>query len=123
MLKPDKHASKESAMQRPEGYSKRDLLVGLLAVTACKLGLPAPLDLAAKVTEPLFGDYVPGERWFPLIDPAHARLAIHHATKLARDGYFTKEECDWICDKARKAIIHGLPNRQMTFAPEAPNAA
>jgi hypothetical protein len=96
-----------STPNHPPEFSKRDLLVGLLAVTGAQLHIPCALDAAAKATEPLFQMVPPNERWFPLISPVHARQAIFHATRLLRDGYFSKEECDWICAKARLAIING----------------
>jgi len=104
-------------MKRPEGLSKRDLLVGVLAGGAVSADIHPALDIAATACEPLFEDYIPDmRRWYPIIDPAHARAAIAYAGRAFHHGALTPEEYDWICDKARKAIIHGKPSRNFALA-------
>jgi len=94
-------------MQRPKDVSKRDLLVGVLACTAVELKMHPALDIAAKACEPLFADYPPdANRWYPVITLEHARAAIAYAGRAFKFGAFTQEEYDFVCDKARKAIIH-----------------
>jgi hypothetical protein len=102
---------------RPPGVTKRGLLVGVLAASAAAAGIHPALDIAAKACEPLFGDFVPDmRRWYPIIDPAHARAAISYAGRAFKLGALTKEEYDWVCDKARRAIIHGKPQRAFALA-------
>ena len=104
-------------MQRPEGVTKRDLLVGILAGGAVAAGIHPALDTAAKACEPLFEDYLPDmRRWYPIITPTHARAAIAYAGRAHQLGALTKEEYDWVCTKARMAIIHGKPQRNFALA-------
>ena len=94
-------------MQRPQGVTKRDLLVGVLAGAAVASGFHPALDIAAKACKPLFDDYAPDmRRWFPIIDSSHARAAIAYAGRTFRLGALTKDEYDWICTKARMAILY-----------------
>ena len=104
-------------MQRPEGVTKRDLLVGILAGGAVAAGIHPALDTAAKACAPLFEDYVPDmRRWYPIITPTHARAAIAFAGRSHRLGSLTQEEYDWVCTKARMAILHGKPERSFALA-------
>jgi hypothetical protein len=91
---------------RPEGVTKRDLLVGILVGAAVAVGHHPALDIAATACEPLFEDYPPNmQRWYPIITPAHAQAAIAYAGRTYRAGALTQEEYDWICTKARMAIL------------------
>ena len=104
-------------MQRPKGVTKRDLLVGVLVGGAIAAGLHPSLDIAAKACEPLFEDYAPDmRRWYPIITPTHAKAAIAYAGRAFRSGALTQEEYDWVCTKARMAIIHGKPQRNFALA-------
>ena len=94
-------------MQRPAALMKRDLLVGVLAGGAVAVGIHPALDIAAEACLPLFEDYVPDmRRWYPIITPTHARAAIAYAGRAFKYGALTPDEYDWICEKARMAIIH-----------------
>jgi hypothetical protein len=102
---------------RPAGVTKRDLLVGVLAASAVTVGIHPALDIAAKACEPLFEDYLPDmRRWYPIITPTHARAAIAYAGRGYRLGALTQEEYDWVCTKARMAIIHGKPQSDSALA-------
>jgi len=91
---------------RPSGLSKRDLLCGILvAALSPAVGDAKAVEIASTACEPLFESVPPGERWFPVIDKAHARLAIHFATRACRFGAITQDECDWVCAKARRVIL------------------
>ena len=104
-------------MNRPPGVTKRDLLVGILAGGAVAAGLHPSLDIAAKACAPLFEEYAPDmRRWYPIITPTHARAAIAFAGRAHRSGALTQEEYDWICTKARMAIIQGKPQRAFALA-------
>lgn len=93
-------------MNRPQAVTKRDLLVGVLACTAMQLKMPAALDVAAEACSPLFEDYAPDpKRWYPIIDVPHAQAAIKYAGRALRFGAINQEEHDWICEKARMAIL------------------
>jgi hypothetical protein len=87
----------------------------VLAATAVQLHLAAPLDVAAKACEPLFGAVPVPEHWFPVIDPAHARAAIAYATRAVAHGQLTQDEADFVCTKARRVIMRGLPQRRAEF--------
>lgn len=95
---------------RPKGVSKRDLLVGILGVTAVTLDKHPALDIASKACEPIFalpeGAMIP-KNWYPVIDIAHARAAIAYAGRALKLGALTQEEHDWVCEKARRAIMQG----------------
>ena len=107
----------EGGMKRPEGLSKRDLLVGVLAGSAVAADIHPALDIAATACEPLFEDYVPDmRRWYPIITPTHARAAIAYAGRAFKCGALTPDEYDWIVEKARKAIIHGKPTRNFALS-------
>ena len=96
------------SFERPTGLTKRDLLVGVLAGGAVAAGIHPALDIAADACLPLFEDYVPDmRRWYPVITPVHARAAIAYAGRAFRCNALTPEEYAWVCEKARKAIIHG----------------
>lgn len=121
-------------MQRPNGLTKRDLLVGVLAGAAVVADIHPALDTAAKACEPLFGDYVPDmRRWYPVIDSAHARAAIAYAGRAFKSGALTTDEYEWICEKCRKAILYErVPNPAFSLGaatlgdddgPQAPQAA
>ena len=105
-------------MQRPDGLSKRDLLVGILAGSAVASGIHPALEIAATACEPLFEDYVPDmRRWYPIITPTHARAAITYAGRAFRCGALTPAEYDWVCEKARMAIIHnGSPSQAFALS-------
>ena len=91
---------------RPQGVTKRDLLVGILACTAVELKLHPALDIAAKACKPLFEDYAPDpSRWYPIIDSKHAQAAIQYAGRALKLGAISKDEHDWVCEKARMAIL------------------
>lgn len=109
----------DRTMQRPQGVTKRELLVGILAGGAVAAGLHPSLDIAAKACAPLFEEYAPDmRRWYPIITPTHARAAIAFAGRAHRSGALTQEEYDWICTKARKAILHGKPHHLRSLARE-----
>ena len=108
-------------MNRPPGVTKRDLLVGVLVGGAIAAGLHPSLDIAARACEPLFEDYVPDmRRWYPIITSTHARAAIAYAGRAFRSGALTQEEYDWVCSKARMAILRlgygGKPQRNFALA-------
>ncbi len=93
-------------MTCPPGVSKRDLLVGVLACTAAQLKLHRALDIAAEACSPLFEDYTPDpKRWYPVIDANHAQAAIKYVGRALRFGAINQEEHDWVCEKARMAIL------------------
>jgi hypothetical protein len=97
---------RENGVPRPPGVTKRDLLVGILAASAVTAGIHPALDTAAKACEPLFEDYTPDpRRWYPIITPTHARAAIAYAGRAYKLGAITREEHDWVCTKARMAIM------------------
>jgi hypothetical protein len=94
-------------MERPPGFQRRDLLVGVLVASAIKLDLHPALDIASKACAPLFEDYPPDpKRWYPNITPAHARAAIAYAGRARGHGAITAEEYEWVTQMARKAILH-----------------
>ncbi len=100
-------------LPRPEGWTRRDLLCGVLAVTAAELHMPTPLDVATDACAPLFADVLPGRNWFPVIAPAHARAAIAYAGRALKHGHITQPEYDFVCEKARRVIVRGLPTQQI----------
>lgn len=98
---------------RPQVFTPSDILVGVLAATAVQLQRPAALDLAAKSCEALFADYPAPDSWHPAIDPEHAKAAITFAGRAFKLGELTKAEYDFVCTKARRAIILGLTPRRI----------
>lgn len=98
---------------RPQVFTPSDILLGVLAATAVQLQRPAALDLAAKSCEALFADYPAPDSWHPAIDPEHAKAAISFAGRAFKLGHFTKVEYDFVCTKARRAIILGLTAREI----------
>lgn len=99
-------------LPRPEGCCRRDILCGVLAVTAAELHMPTPMDVATDACAPLFADVLPDRHWFPMIDPAHARAAIAYAGRAFKRGHITQPELDFVCEKARRVLVRGLPTRQ-----------
>ncbi len=100
---------------RPTHLSKRDILVGLLTVTAVKLKLP--LHIAAEACEPLFEQpALVARNWYPIIDPAHAQAANTYAGRALRREAITREEYDWVCAVARRAILKpARPESKIAF--------
>jgi len=109
-------------MDRPPGFQKRDLLVGVLVGGAIKLNLHPALDIASKACAPLFDDYPPDTRlWYPVITSAHAQAAIAYAGRVRDADAITVEEYEWVCDMARKAIMRGNP-LEPSLSTEFPDA-
>ena len=93
-------------MLRPAGFSKRDLLCGVLIGAAVAAGMHPALDIAADACEPLFSGYPPDEkRWYPIITKTHARMAIWYAGRAHEAGRITDAEYIWITQKARMALL------------------
>jgi hypothetical protein len=93
-------------LTRPAHISKRDLILGLLTATLVDAQVPGALRIAAKACDALIGDFAPDmRRWYPVIGPHHARAAIIYAGRAYKFGALSKEEYDWVCTKARMAIL------------------
>ena len=98
--------SDDPKLTRPANISKRDLILGLLTATLVDAQVPGALCIAAKACDALIGDFEPDmRRWYPVIGPQHARATILYAGRAYKFGALTKEEYDWVCTKARMAIL------------------
>lgn len=92
--------------ERPAGITKRDILVGVLVASIMPaFGVAEAVELSSAACEPLFKSIPPGERWYPMIDATHCRLAIRYAARAHRYGVLTKEEYDYVCEKARRRLL------------------
>jgi len=96
-------------LARPLGFTKRDILCGVLVGAAVAAGLHPALDIAADACEPLFSGYPPDDkRWYPIISKTHARMAIWYAGRAHETGDISDSEYIWVCEKARMALLkHG----------------
>lgn len=96
-------------LERPKGWSNRDVLCGVLAAAASQLKIPCALDVAAKACEPLWQGRRIDSDWYPVISPAHARTAVCCARAALNAGGISKSEYDFVCSKVRRVLVRAQP--------------
>jgi hypothetical protein len=86
---------------------RRELLLGVFGCGAANAGLYPSIDKAVEaVAHAIPVDGLEKRNWFPVIDAHHAQAAIAYAGRARKIGGLTTEEYDWVCDKARRAILN-----------------
>ena len=92
---------------RPFTFTKRDVLVGVLSASlAPMLGKAQALETAVTACEPLFKSLPPGERWYPILNADQCRAAIKFAGRAHKFGALTKDEYDYVVERARRRLLH-----------------